>query len=353
MNIKSLLLGSAAALAAVSGARAADAVVVAEPEPVEYVRVCDAYGKGFFYIPGTETCLNINGYVRYDAQGGDDVYNGGELGTWVKHTRAEIRFDARSETELGTLRSYIQSRFDYQDGSDEGASIPQAFIQLGGFQVGVADEIFGAWNGYAGDIINDDVINYNSWQSNQISYTFTGGNGFSAIVAAEQGSVHDDYPDYVIDSYTPHVMAGAKYEQAWGTISSIFGYDSNVEAFAAKARLDVNITDAVKVWAMGAYQSGYDDTRIQRNFLTPWQGDWAAWAGFAAKVSDKATINGQGAYESEGTYAFALNVAYELVPGFTITPELNYTKFEDFRRPDGTLVNDDALGGIIRFQHNF
>ncbi len=76
MNIKSLLLGSAAALVAVSGARAADAVVVAEPEPVEYVRVCDAYGAGFFYIPGTETCLKISGYVRYDAQGGDDPYTG-------------------------------------------------------------------------------------------------------------------------------------------------------------------------------------------------------------------------------------------------------------------------------------
>ena len=52
MNIKSLLLGSAAALVAVSGARAADAVVVAEPEPVEYVRVCDVYGTSFYYIPG-------------------------------------------------------------------------------------------------------------------------------------------------------------------------------------------------------------------------------------------------------------------------------------------------------------
>ncbi|MDG3580708.1 porin, partial [Rhizobium sp. YJ-22] len=53
MNIKSLLLGSAAALAAVSGAQAADAIVAAEPEPMEYVRVCDAYGTGYFYIPGT------------------------------------------------------------------------------------------------------------------------------------------------------------------------------------------------------------------------------------------------------------------------------------------------------------
>ncbi|MGO4659811.1 porin, partial [Ensifer sp. 2YAB10] len=47
MNIKSLLLGSAAALAAVSGAQAADAIVAAEPEPMEYVRVCDAFGNAF------------------------------------------------------------------------------------------------------------------------------------------------------------------------------------------------------------------------------------------------------------------------------------------------------------------
>ena len=48
MNLKSLLLGSAAALAAVSGAQAADAIVAMEPEPMEYVRVCDAFGTGYF-----------------------------------------------------------------------------------------------------------------------------------------------------------------------------------------------------------------------------------------------------------------------------------------------------------------
>jgi hypothetical protein len=48
MNIKSLLIGSAAALVAVSGARAADAVTVAEPEPAEYVKICDVYGAGYF-----------------------------------------------------------------------------------------------------------------------------------------------------------------------------------------------------------------------------------------------------------------------------------------------------------------
>ena len=71
MNIKSLLLGSAAALAAVSGAQAADAIIAAEPEPMEYVRVCDAFGTGYFYIPGTETCLKVGGYVRFQVNATD------------------------------------------------------------------------------------------------------------------------------------------------------------------------------------------------------------------------------------------------------------------------------------------
>jgi opacity protein-like surface antigen len=86
MNIKSLLLGSAAALVAVSGARAADAVVVADPEPVEYVRVCDIYGAGYYYIPGTEICPKVGGYVRYDIGAGDLFGDDGdgEADTWHK-----------------------------------------------------------------------------------------------------------------------------------------------------------------------------------------------------------------------------------------------------------------------------
>jgi opacity protein-like surface antigen len=361
MQIKNILLGSAAALVMTSSAYAADAVVVAEPEAAEYVRVCDAYGKGFFYIPGTETCLKVDGYMRYDAGAGDDLYVGGHMGgeneTWYTRARAEVRFDARSETELGTLRSYIQTRFQYTNGEQDGGSIPQAFIELGGFRIGVADEIFGSWTGYAGNIISDDVINYQSGTSNQVSYTFTGGNGFSAIIAAEQGQ--NDVTvlggDYVIDDYLPHILAGAKFEQGWGSLSGVVGYDSNVEEFAGKLRLDIKFTDTISAFIMGGYQSNYDDSLVNRNWFGTWEGDWAAWAGLSAKVSDKATVNGQIAYESEGTYAAALNVAYEIVPGLTITPEINYTKF-DGARLDQSISNggsDDAFGGVVRFQRNF
>src|SRR5690554_5507080 len=136
MNIKSLLLGSAAAATAFTGAQAADAIVIAEPEPMEYVRICDAYGAGYFYIPGTETCLRISGWVRYQIDGTPnrgynlsvtnaagvvvDTDSGnanlnlltgtftGESDGWNKYTGAQINLDARSETEYGTLRGWVQ-----------------------------------------------------------------------------------------------------------------------------------------------------------------------------------------------------------------------------------------------------
>ncbi|TIS93907.1 porin, partial [Mesorhizobium sp.] len=129
MNIKSLLLGSAAALVAVSGARAADAVVVAEPEPAEYVRICDVYGAGYFYIPGTETCLRIGGYVRYDIGVGDvgsfdgtesgDHEDGGINDTYRKKARFTLKTWTGQETELGTLRTYTETRFNFQNSQSQ------------------------------------------------------------------------------------------------------------------------------------------------------------------------------------------------------------------------------------------
>ena len=54
--VKSLILGSAAGLLAMSGAQAADLPVKAKA--VEYVRICSLYGAGFYYIPGTDTWIS-------------------------------------------------------------------------------------------------------------------------------------------------------------------------------------------------------------------------------------------------------------------------------------------------------
>src|SRR4051812_5064783 len=72
-TIKSLILGSAACLLAVGGAQAADLPVKAKA--VEYVRICSLYGAGFFYIPGTDTCIKLGGYLRADLTVNGGIYN--------------------------------------------------------------------------------------------------------------------------------------------------------------------------------------------------------------------------------------------------------------------------------------
>ena len=105
--VKSLLLGSAAGLAAVAGAQAAD-LPMRKAAPVEYVRVCSAHGVGFFYIPGTETCLRVSGFARFE-------YNVASTRRWAQDNTGfrsigRLNLDARTQTAYGTLRSFV--RFD-------------------------------------------------------------------------------------------------------------------------------------------------------------------------------------------------------------------------------------------------
>src|SRR5665647_953735 len=114
--VKSLLLGTAAGLVAMSGAQAADLPVKAKP--VQYVKICSLYGAGFYYIPGTDMCLKIGGWVRaeYAYRGGNSMTSA-NFGTgfqnnrqmtndFVMRTRGYITADARNQSEYGTIRSY-------------------------------------------------------------------------------------------------------------------------------------------------------------------------------------------------------------------------------------------------------
>ncbi|KAA0971040.1 porin [Aureimonas fodinaquatilis] len=209
MNIKSLLLGSAAALVAVSGARAADAIVIVEPEPVEYVRVCDVYGTGFYYIPGTETCIKTSGYVRfqYNVAGspatnleGDDYQAGSAV-------RARLNFDVREETDLGTLRAYIRLQATNGLTAGDGIAMNQAYLQLGGFLAGYRDTM---WSNNIGGIedglLTDTDLVIGDFRTNQISYTFASG-GFAASIGLEDDRTGDIAPD---------VHGKLAYTGAWG-----------------------------------------------------------------------------------------------------------------------------------------
>jgi hypothetical protein len=382
MNIKSLLLGSAAALVAVSGARAADAVVVAEPEPMEYVRVCDVYGTGYFYIPGTETCLRVGGYVRFDINGGELL--NGNSDTYNTNARFSLQVSTASETELGTLRTYVETRFNYGNGGndanidfnaadpfdatdDTGVSLNFAWIQLGGFRVGKDESLFTTFPGYAGNVIKDDqVVPFGPYDTNLISYTADFGNGFSAAVSVEEGSGSDE-----IDSYVPHVVGGLKYTGGWGGITGVAAYDANNEEFAGKVRVDFTVNDAFSLFVMGGYKTDDGDVEGDEfdfndgtNFYGNWRGGdddvvnggdgFAVWAGASYVLTPQATINGQVSYDEGEALQANLNVSYEVVPGFKITPEVvyaNYGSDTDPRR--GADGDDNEFGGVLRFQRSF
>ena len=123
--VKSLLLGTAAGLIAVGGAQAADLPMKAKA--VEYVKVCSLYGAGFYYIPGTDTCIKLGGYVRADAVlGGTGDYgfnnststvNGGSnnrlTNYYYSRARVDLNVDARTATEYGVVRTYADMVFSY------------------------------------------------------------------------------------------------------------------------------------------------------------------------------------------------------------------------------------------------
>ncbi|KUM23465.1 porin [Mesorhizobium loti] len=384
MNIKSLLLGSAAALIAVSGARAADAVTVAEPEPAEYVKICDVYGAGYFYIPGTETCLRIGGYVRYDIGLGDvgsfdgaksfDHQDGGQQGTWKKNTRFTFKTWTGQETELGTLKTYTEMRFNFGNSNgygslaagnpavDKGVTVKFAWIQLGGLRVGKDESAFDTFVGYAGNVIQDTIVPYGSFDTNVVQYYFDAGNGFSAVASLEEGSGVVG----TIDSYVPHVVGGVKYKQDWGAITGVVAYDSNYEEVAGKVRLDVNVTKELSLFGMFGYGSDknlLDDAGNAidahgRGFYKQWAGKWAFWAGGTYKFNDKTAFNLQVSGDQQKNYGVAANVAYTMVPGFTVTAEVDYDHYGEFGTPSvwSNFTNADkknSVGGILRFQRSF
>src|SRR5438034_4012099 len=112
--IKSLILGSTAGLIAMSGAQAADLPVKAKA--VEYVKVCNLYGAGFWYVPGTDTCMKIGAFLRTSygvnangttpISGGAGRFDRTDTTFFAFQIRSAATFDVRTQTDYGTLRSY-------------------------------------------------------------------------------------------------------------------------------------------------------------------------------------------------------------------------------------------------------
>jgi hypothetical protein len=261
-NLKSLILGSAAGLIAIGGAQAADLPVKAKA--VEYVKICSLYGAGFYYIPGTDTCIKIGGAIRIDTSFNSAGYEvpfiqGGAGGAqaWNQdyinsRSRVNLTTDTRTATEYGVVRTYANIRFDFFQGRDNIAGgfleMDYAFIQFAGFTFGKAVSNFDPQWALSKPYISSG---FNAGSNNatgipQIAYTASFGNGFSATIGLENptpyrnaGLVNSDIPligpfgaatlaygttgnTFAGNSYggthIPDVVGNLRLDQAWGSL---------------------------------------------------------------------------------------------------------------------------------------
>jgi hypothetical protein len=362
MTIKSLLLGSAAALAVVSGAQAADAIVAAEPEAVEYVRVCDAYGTGYFYIPGTETCLKIEGLIRFqvDWAAGDiaDQVDGGE--DWSALTRGQVQFTAKSDTEYGPLTGVIVYQANNRENSTSFA-LDTAYIDIAGVRVG---KLFNWWDDdFSGEF---DVTNSGSTSFNSIRYQYESGDFYAGIAVEELGNAQgnasqvtgldgDDLPfmqnssnNVGIDAAIGGTVGGFGYQV-------VGGYDTDAENGAIRARLTADFGPGTfgiaGIWSSGPSQYYFN-------------GEWAIAAQYAIKATDKLTItpgvqytanvdpeffdNGGDGWGNGHEWRAGVTIDYQIVENLSAKVAATYIKH------DSDLDGDvDGVTGFFRLQRAF
>lgn len=282
--VKSLILGSAAALVAMGGAQAADLPVKAKA--VEYVRICSLYGAGFYYIPGTDTCIKLGGYVRMDVLANTNSDNTGNMSGaggannrftsgYLWRSREDLNIDTRTATEYGVLRTYFDATFTWTDDNYAGngtlatvyspvgpapfgqapnnanagavaygtVGVYYAFIQFAGFTMGKAISEFSApWTNYPGNNYDGLVGGGGTVTGvNQFTYTAQFGNGVSAAISVQdqvqyyQAGVNNVSAGGAFgtsayaNTIAPDVVASVTVDQAWGLFKfSVAAHDNHV-----------------------------------------------------------------------------------------------------------------------------
>jgi len=259
------------------------------------VKICSLYGVGFYYIPGTDMCIKIGGWVRAEYGWGQ---NGNFAWGWANanvnnrttnnsdfRARGYITADARNQTEYGTVRGYIAVGLsENEHGGDVTASnafsANRAFIQWAGFTFGRAQSFFdfysnpatSYWGAFPGSDTGDG-----GWFV--MGYTAQFGNGFSGTISVEAPRktliINGATTASVAATNTyggfqaPDVVANLRVDQAWGS-AQIMGalHEVNSVYYAGNGG------------TVGSLVSGHPDEKLGwvigagLKLNTPWLFNW-------------------------------------------------------------------------------
>ena len=298
--VKSLILGSAAGLLAMGGAQAADLPVKAKA--VEYVKICSLYGAGFWYIPGTDTCIKLGGYLRVDANYNATIYDGpfwsgddaqgGMTGNRLTNkinsrSRMALTVDTRTATQYGVVRTFAQADFQFSTYGTTASINPASlfaaaaggtlnndtvgngyvavefvFLQFAGFTFGKSASAYATpWHGYPGNNSSFLLGGHDTVTGvNNVQYTAQFGNGVSGTIGLDEGLVFNRTNLFNLSTglnavgvganayggqVAPDVVGNIRIDQAWGL------FQISAAAHEVNASYNVLNTVAAPAGALG------------------------------------------------------------------------------------------------------
>jgi len=405
--VKSLILGSAAGLLAMGGAQAADLPVKAKA--VEYVKVCSLYGAGFFYIPGTDTCIKLGGYVRVDTTFNGGIYDApawsGDIGQGNRYrsyfssrSRMALTVDTRTATEYGVVRTFGQGDFQFStlgnntlnpvsvnqtnpvgsanllDTPGGGyVAVEMVFIQFAGFTFGKSASAYATpWHGYPGNNTSFLLGGHDTVTGvNNIQYTAQFGNGVSATIGLDDPTVFNrttvanlttglsavgTIANTYAGTHVPDIVGNIRIDQAWGlfqisgALHEVSGSYNNLNAASAgvAAGSPNNLSEI----------SGHPESKFGGSVMAALQiknlptgpGDDIKIDASWAKGTTKNVISTSGASPFFTMFSGAGNGAYQSI-GFGATTDAVFLPVS--AGGDGSLHLTTAWGVRGAFNHNW
>jgi len=393
MNFKTILLGSAAALA-VTGAQAADLSIA---DPVDYVRVCDAFGSGYWYIPNTDTCIKLGGRARFEilfheekAIGGDyyettyDTYGsvsvsfrqtltgtGATTTTVGFATTASVDFSyavstvdtrhsaswqfvssgilkttVKSMTEYGVLTGYSELTFksDNDDSNTDDVRLAHVWLELGHVLMGHTDSTFNY-----GGVFNFDSSNHGNTETDQIRLSWAM-NGFGLQLGLEDP--RDRWSTSIGHYGMPDIVGAITAEHGHWDAKLSLGYADGSAGSAWAAQLGMTF-DLDQWHAMDKFRVkvGFGDTTggVSNSFLgSGGSGDsWLLNLSYQHYWSSTLSSALSYSFNDEGSAADTTNVSLNLVwapvTGFSAGIEALYTD----------VGGDDSWSGKARIQRTW
>ncbi len=345
------------ALAGLAAGPALAADLPAEPVAVDYVRVCGAAGEGYYYVPGTETCIRMAGEVKLDYFVNSS--SGDRTGHWRDDDTSDFRVEGRilaysfTDTDFGALTTMMELYWTKDVDDNYTPTVDHAFIQWGGFTFGRTESFH-------------DAANYVTWAEiytpamsdtkiNLAAYTATLADGLSATVSIEDSTERrlgialyappgsaaspDIYPDAIgLDgggyggSKWPDAVVRVMTEGAWGSaqvsgaLHQVYAaYNgggvtpSGALAWAASGAFTVNLPHGVTLVGTGTYTRGAPAYA---------HSSWYDFSDTGALAYDAAFDPGSGDLDLTTAYSLSFGTAFD-VGAAQLAIQAGWSRFED------------------------